>query len=661
MRSCAFLIAALLACSGVPAAAQSTPSLSDELRGLLDELEAGERLKPPEGTAERPGPAAEREPNNTIGTANLADVNTIISGMIGSKGDADWWRVRAPRRGALSIESLISPPEIDLAVRLWNSDGAAISSWVNAAAQGGLLATFFDVPLGGEYVLELRDGRNDAESATIYEIALSFMPVPELGEPNDTYGAASEVPINSAFPASILPKGDADWIAVMADDQGELIVQVNAAPPELDLSVRLWNADGAAISSWVSALAVGGPLEARFDLPSSGRYILELRDGRNDQRSAMPFEVALAFKPTGDRGEPNDTIGAATPLGFDDPRSATILPKGEVDWFAVSAERQGELSVELTGSPQVLDLSFRIWDSNAAAISGWFSPLAQGGDNINAFDLPRPGRYYIELRDGRNDARSVEPFQLMARLNPTSDSQEPNDTIGRAGTLRLGEAHAANILPKGDADFYAVDLPEQGALTVSLTESPPDLDLSFRVWNAEVQAITGWYGPLAKGGDNINVVDLAASGRYFVEVRDGRNDGRASSPYRIQLDLEPTGDGFEPNDTIGRAARISLGETVTGSILPKGEVDWYRVDLGRPGKLRASITQSPENLDVSLRFWNADVQAISGWFSPTAKGGPLEAEADAKAPGSYYIEVRDGRNDDRAVAPYSLTVGASAQ
>ena len=661
MKTWSALLAVFAASMSVSAWAQDATPVSEEVRGLVDELQAGEHLTPPVDNADRPAVASESEPdNNNYGTAGLVAIDGKISGTIGKTGDVDWWRVRAPKRGALHLASTLAPPEIDLAVRLLNANGEVISGWVNAPAKGGALDTVFDVSGGGEYWLELRDGRNDASSETPYEISLGFTPVPEVGEPNDSYGAATDVPINTAISASILPQGDVDYIAVNADGQGELAVKVAKAPENLDLNVRLLNANGDVISGWVSALAAGGPLDAFFDLPAAGRYVLELRDGRNDARSETPFELALNLRPTGDRGEPNNSTKDATRLAFDDPQQAAILPMGDVDWYQVEAPAQGELTIFLTNSPENLDLSFRVLDANREVISGWYAPLAKGGENINIFDIPAPGSYLIEIRDGRNDQRSPLPFTVKASFVPTADTGEPNNAIGLATPLSIGEQTRANILPKGDADYYAVDVPAQGAMTVALTGSPENLDMSFRVLNDNLEVITGWFGPLSKGGDNIQVIDIGVPGRYYLEVRDGRNDERSPNPYQIAAGLEETGDSFAPNNAIGTAASIGFDDPVTATILPKGDVDWYRVDAGQAGVLRASISQSPENLDMSIRFLDANLNTISGWIGPKAAGGPVDAEVKIKTPGSYYLEVRDGRNDDRSAKPYRLTVTAVA-
>lgn len=63
----------------------------------------------------------------------------------------------------------------------------------------------------------------------------------------------------------------------------------------------------------------------------------------------------------------------------------------------------------------------------------------------------------------------------------------------------------------------------------------------------------------------------------------------------------------------------------------------------------------PANLDVQFQVWNADKQVISQWFTPLAKGGNTTARAGLPQAGEYFLEVRDGGDDDRAITSYTLT------
>lgn len=51
------------------------------------------------------------------------------------------------------------------------------------------------------------------------------------------------------------------------------------------------------------------------------------------------------------------------------------------------------------------------------------------GDVLQAdVDFPCGGSYWLELRDGRDDATSDEPYRLALRFNPSADRSEADTT-----------------------------------------------------------------------------------------------------------------------------------------------------------------------------------------------------------------------------------------
>jgi len=321
--------------------AQDKPSVSAEIRILANELIDGEALEFPSNDQ---NPAkSENEPNNNrFGLADDFNLGDNFVGTISPKGDVDWLRMRASRPGELILSTKTAPSELNLAVRIWDTNGKHLTGWITASGNGADLRAVVDLPSAGDFVFEIRDGSNDAASDTAYEFELAFTPVPELNEQQNSFARPTIVPIK-AFPLSILPKGDVDFIAIDAPQQGQLSITVAQPPENLDVSVRVWDPNGKHLTGWLKPLAVGGPLETIADLPRRGRYTLEVRDGNNDSRSIEPFEMALAFVPT-DAQEPNDQWRSATVLGIGQELQAAILPKGDVDYYVIdlpNAESRG--------------------------------------------------------------------------------------------------------------------------------------------------------------------------------------------------------------------------------------------------------------------------------------------------------------------------------
>ena len=302
-----------------------------------------------------------------------------------------------------------------------------------------------------------------------------------------------------------------------------------------------------------------------------------------------------------------------------------------------------------------MEMLARVWNANFSAISDWYAPLAKGGDTTGRFDIPAPGRYYLEVRDKDDNARSTQPYTIKVDFTPAADPFEPNGEFAQATPLSFGQPVHANILPRGDADWFVFSVERQGELRMQIAEVDKELDMVFRVYNADYQAISNWYAPLAKGGNTEGTFDLPSGGRYYLLVSDGNNDARAIQPYRLTLDFVPTVDPFEPNNSFGHAADLGTDRTVQATILPQRDADWYTLQVPHHGELQVEAANVPANLDIVFRLWNADVQAITSWYGPLAKGGNTNAVIDIAAPGSYVLEVHDGNDDDRSVQSFSLT------
>src|SRR5688572_16221029 len=75
---------------------------------------------------------------------------------------------------------------------------------------------------------------------------------------------------------------------------------------------------------------------------------------------------------------------------------------------------------------------------------------------------------------------------------------------------------------------------------------------------------------------------------------------------------------LEPNSSFGVATPIAASGVVQESIFPQRDVDWYRLVVDRHGELTMTITNVAADMDVNVRVWNADYQAISPWYGPLA-------------------------------------------
>ena len=62
-------------------------------------------------------------------------------------------------------------------------------------------------------------------------------------------------------------------------------------------------------------------------------------------------------------------------------------------------------------------MTVRVWNEEKQTISNWIAPLRAGGETTGEIAIPKAGSYIIEVRDGRDDHRSVKPYRLIATMS----------------------------------------------------------------------------------------------------------------------------------------------------------------------------------------------------------------------------------------------------
>ena len=200
-----------------------------------------------------------------------------------------------PSAGELAVFIDHGPKNLDLNYRVWNLDRQVIRDWVPPLAKGGLTEGYADLPAAGVYFIQVVDGYDDARSIEHATLKTVFTPALDALEPNNSFGKARPVALGATERAFILPKGDTDWYEVIAPGPGSIKVLVEEVGEDLDINVRLWNADGAA-SGWIGPPRPGGVTDAEFPVTAAGVYRLEVSDGYSDARSAQPFTVKIEFR-----------------------------------------------------------------------------------------------------------------------------------------------------------------------------------------------------------------------------------------------------------------------------------------------------------------------------------------------------------------------------
>lgn len=346
--------------------------------------------------------------------------------------------------------------------------------------------------------------------------------------------------------------------------------------------------------------------------------------------------------------EPNNSIDEAENIPLDWKFKTKIQEKKDTDWFKTDLSKQGYLRVKAEGVPEELGLEVRFalkeeWKGNKVKpIRGW-------NELPESVRIPEKGTYYIQLRDDYNDAHSDKAFEITAEFLEEFDSFEINDGPKQASSVDRGQVIKPAIYPTGDYDWFKINVKDTGYLSAKESDVPGEIDpevrwVKYDKWSdPKVEKLRGW-------NDLPDAVFVPKAGEYYVEVRDDYNDGQSTDNFKLKLDYMEPMDPHEPNDGADQAAKLTLNKTVTVSIFPVGDQDYFRFSPKKDGTLKIR-TSGDEGVDPEVALYyeldNGEWSDGSDWKNP-----PTSFAVRAKR--TYLLRLHDDYDDQRSPKTFKV-------
>jgi hypothetical protein len=481
------------------------------------------RLAPPPGTT-APVPytlaalfraaADPFEPNDAPAIAAPLATDGRLIGAILPRGDTDFFAVTFPAAGEWTLAIAASPAAILPDPGVYPASGGP---WLPDQSPPGDGRLVVDIPAPGRYMLRIVDV-NGQRSPDPYAIDLAFAPSPDRGEPNGTEATATPVAPDATVEGTILPRGDTDFLVTEVAAAGTWRIAVAEAPAGITPGPGVYPAIG---GPWLPDMSPPGDGLIEVDLPAPGRYVLRVVD-EHGGRSPAPWKLTLAFAPSAETGEPNNTAESAAPAPLAGAIEGTILPRGDVDFRIVEATEAGEWRLAIADRGSTVGLDFGVYPAPGGP---WLPDLTPPGDGVLAVDLPAPGRYVAMIHDPTG-ARGPLPWKIDATFVPAGEAHEPNDREAMAARIAADGAITGAFLPAGDADFFIATLPGPGEWEVTVTGTPPGIAPAAGVY----AAVGGpWLPDLTPPGDGILRVKIPAGGAYVLRVVEANGLRRAAT------------------------------------------------------------------------------------------------------------------------------------
>ncbi|QKS47987.1 S8 family serine peptidase (plasmid) [Paenibacillus cellulosilyticus] len=224
---------------------------------------------------------------------------------------------------------------------------------------------------------------------------------------------------------------------------------------------------------------------------------------------------------------------------------------------------------------------------------------------------------------------------VTAQLRP--DAYEPNDSRDRAAKWPLQTRIAARLTGGLDQDWYRVDVPYDGKLTIQLqglnpagTAMPP---VRMMLYSGK-QAANSQDAKLG----NTSVEWPVKKGTNWIKLQLYDHDRDDKLPYLLTSDFHMNPDAYESNDKSYAAATLQpRSQVITGNFDKQGDRDWYVVNFKRSGTLKLLLQTDTVRIDPSLAVQREGQKLVT--YDDNGDGEQEQTPLITVTPGRYYIRV----------------------
>ncbi len=368
--------------------------------------------------------------------------------------------------------------------------------------------------------------------------------------------------------------------------------------------------------------------------------------------------------------EDNGSTATADVFGLGTGIKGKLADTDDKDYFAFTSADSGLVTVTIkhdkkTGAdPVATYFTVTIFDATGTVEIETFK--SKGIEDTKSIDFSaNPGTYFV-LVEGGNILDTTLEYTLSAKINKTAlFEKEPNNIPSQATKLEIskdnnslknyyGAITLVNETDEKDIDYYEVTITKDSLVSFGIyntTSKTGNYKASF------IKVVDGINGkPLEKviGTVTINEGDYlkdsplfgVGAGVYCLKV-EGIGSSTGGYQVRVFAGVTSTKDECEFNNEIKYATKIEAGDTITGNIFDKSDVDMFVLNAPE-GNLGYDITISDYNTDreVVNGQWTIEIKDDNGEQIVDKKQvkniETILSETEPLEKGVYYIIVTSG-------------------
>lgn len=407
--------------------------------------------------------------------------------------------------------------------------------------------------------------------------------------------------------------------------------------------------------------------------------------------SDKPMEEAV------DAGEPDsglvpdpcsDTMRCA--LTADMMFQEYIGTAGDEDFFTINIPSAGsvlQLGVFNDAQFSTIKLAVVLFDPlNNPVRNERYEGSGGGTERVDIqYTATSAGVYTVKVTDvGGDKYDRRNPYFVLYSIFSETDMNEPNNDAMHATLLTAGTGKSGTIGAQNDEDWFAIDIAVNKIAVINLTASGGDgsVRLFYQLYKPDGTT------PIAQGfepeGATTALHENRAvgneAGRYLIKIFDDPEGGPNADLARIYVltitfvDEPDVQDLAMPNETRGTATPMVSGQTYTGYIAAKSDLDYYVINVSGASMASPKLitveanmpNTGPVDLAIDVLKPNgtdevcADLSMCRAFrFVPEGPERPTKLATShfVTADGRYLVLVKDNQDNDwDTTIPYTVKV-----
>ena len=377
--------------------------------------------------------------------------------------------------------------------------------------------------------------------------------------------------------AGTLTTGDRDWFKIVTQSNGRLTIRSDG-DSETTYG-QLYNAGGGLLAARDDIDGKKGDFKLTREL-RPGTYFIQVSGWNFAERtysSTGDYTLEASWQlvlPTGDGRQQATSISLPHPDPNPDagPFPYGIRSPSDVDWFRIVVPSPGgKLDVRTSGPVNTVG---QLESSDGTVLTT--DRNSGNGDNFRVVHDVTAGTYYVRVASENRSDFGVYYLHADLTIIPPVD---PGSTRDGALTVAV-PASVAEELTNRDRDYYRIDLPSDGRLTL---HSSSDIDTVGRLEDATGTRLTTDND--SGKGRNFRISRDVTAGTYYLMVR-GRGSSTGRYTLHADFDATDTADGAGRADP-ERALGHSLAELARDALDQSSTVIERRIEGGGTTRLQA--------------------------------------------------------------------------